>query len=274
MPRILLPIFIWIVLVFPAGAQSSTDIGRLFSALGLPEMLGIMRQEGLDYGQELGQEMFPDQSGEQWSNLVAQIYEQERLRAQVSAEFEKALDAKYIAPALDFFQGPVGQEAIALEIAARRALLDDAISEANDARLAELQGKGAPRLDLLHEFIDINDLLEANVVGALNSNFAFFSGLVDGGAYDQPLSQDEILKEVWAQEEDIRKDTETWLLGFLLMAYSPLDDAEMHAYIAFSETPAGQGVNQALFESFNRMFEDVSYALGRAAAQMMSGDTL
>ena len=53
-----------------------------------------------------------------------------------------------------------------------------------------------------------------------------------------------------------------------------LTDAELDAYIAFWETPAGQRLNAALFSAFEAAFSDVSRGLGRAAGQAMLGSNI
>jgi hypothetical protein len=60
----------------------------------------------------------------------------------------------------------------------------------------------------------------------------------------------------------------------MLMAYSPLEDAELETYITFAMTPAGQALNRALFTGFGKAYEDISYALGRAVALNMTAQDL
>lgn len=115
-------------------------------------------------------------------------------------------------------------------------------------------------------------MVERNVTTALNSNFQFMRGLADGDALD--VSEDQMLADVTAEAEAIREDTEGWLYGYLLMAYSPLTDAQLQSYIDFSSTPAGQAVNRGLFSGFGAAYEDISYALGRAVALNMTARDL
>lgn len=274
MQRIVVSVVAWVFLGVIAQAQPAERLETLFDALGLPEMLEIIHSEGLEYGETLGQEMLDGKAGAGWQENVADIYDIHRNSKFVFDEFSDALDPKHMDAMLDFFQSPVGIKIVALEVAARRALLDDDLSDENDAHVANLREQGTPKMAQLTEFIQVNDLLEINVVGSLNSNFEFFKGLVDGGAYEQPLSEDKILQEVWAQEASIRADTEIWLYGFLSLAYSPLDEGEMQAYVDFSRTKSGQHLNSVLFSVFNQMFDQVSYALGRSAAQVMQSEAL
>ncbi|MDO6575561.1 hypothetical protein, partial [Staphylococcus pasteuri_A] len=59
-----------------------------------------------------------------------------------------------------------------------------------------------PRLAMIDQFIDNNDLIDANVVGAMNSSYEFYAGLVDGGAFE--MSEEEILGVVWESEAESR----------------------------------------------------------------------
>jgi hypothetical protein len=265
---------IWVAAALPLRAEISAEMQRLSIAMGLPDIINVMHDEGVEYGGDLAESMFPGRGGETWQQTVAEIYDVARMADVALSGFGEALDVDNISDLTDFFESPLGVEIIALEISAREALMDDALDEANKANTASMIANRNPRIDMIQEFIVVNDLLETNIVGALNSNVAFFSGLVDGGAYDTPITEEKILSDVMAQEPEIRIDTGEWLFGFLTMAYSPLSDEDLAAYIAFSETEAGQALNTALFVGFDELFELISHDLGMAAAAMMGGQEL
>lgn len=257
-----------------ASAQSHGRTAPLYDALGFPALLDIMRDEGRDYATELGMEMFPTPGGTGWEQVVDRIYEKPRLEAIIQESLAEHLADSNVEPMVAFFTSPVGQRIIELEIAAREAMLDPTVDEAARDTWADLQGTDDPRLALLEEFANANSLIDNNVVGAMNSNYAFYIGLSDGGAFGRPIPQEEILADVWSQEETIRADTEEWMYSYLLLAYQPLTDEEVEAYLEFSRTEAGQQVNQAIFYAFDEMFKQVSQALGTAAAGYMSSQEL
>jgi hypothetical protein len=58
------------------------------------------------------------------------------------------------------------------------------------------------------------------------------------------------------------------------MAYQPLNDADLEAYIEVSETRAGRVLNRALFAGFDDMYVSISRALGVAAARFMTGQDI
>ncbi|NVK60443.1 MAG: hypothetical protein HWE37_10270, partial [Rhodobacteraceae bacterium] len=100
----------------------------------------------------------------------------------------------------------------------------------------------------------------------------FYLGLVDGGALE--MSERDIADEVWSQEPETRADTREWLYGYLLMSYGPIADKDLEDYVALSSTEEGKAMNRALFDGFNAMYDEISYALGLAAAQQMMAQDL
>jgi hypothetical protein len=118
----------------------------------------------------------------------------------------------------------------------------------------------------------VGDMIERNVTVALTASYRFYLGMVDGGAF--VLTEDEMLAESWGQEDEVRSDTTNWLMGYLMLSYQPLDDAETQRLVAFVQTPAGRALNAAIFEGFGTMYADISYALGRVVALNMVGSDL
>jgi len=249
-------------------------VDALFAALALPDLIDIMREEGLEYGAQINTDLFPAQGGAEWHATIAAIYDSERMQTEVRAALAEALSRQDIAPMLAFFQTEPGLSFVALEVSARRALLDEAVEEASKEIAAIEIADETPRYQIMTRFIEANDLIETNVVGAMNSNFAFYRGLMRGDALPGELTETEILADVWAQEPEIRANTTEWVYSFLLMAYQPLTDADLEAYIAFSTTAPGQALNRAIFAAFDGMFEDVSERLGFAASRYMVGQAL
>ncbi|MFZ5961779.1 hypothetical protein ACOXXX_02410 [Thalassococcus sp. BH17M4-6] len=256
-------------LALPVRAAPADDLA---DALGVPEMVQIMRIEGLDYGAELGRDLLPGGGGPGWQDIVAEIYDTDAMEATVKAGFAEALSGTDITPLLAFFEDGAGARIVELEIAAREAMVEDEVEQAARDTYLALEGRDDARLAALETFVDQNDLIEANVVGALNASFMFYKGLAEGGGLE--MTEAEMLSDVWTQEDDTRADTREWLFAYLLLAYGPLDDDALAEYSELSDTPAGQAMNRALFQGFNDMYDEISYALGLAAAQQMQGEDL
>jgi len=255
----------------PAFAQSN-DIAKLdalFDALDMPEIIDIMREEGLAYGATLADDMLPGGQSQAWIDAVATIYDAQMMREDVRGAFDQSLEGDDLDAMLAFFTSARGEKIVGLEVSARRAMLDEAIEEASIEAAAIAMMDGTDRYQQVKSFVEINDLIEGNVVGSLNSSYAFYVGLIDGGAMPGGITPETALQDVWAQEDDIRESTTEWIYSFLLLAYQPLSDEDLAAYIAFSQTEAGQELTGALFTSFNDMFNDISGALGLAVSRFM-----
>lgn len=258
----------------PAFADRAEDLDSLYDALGLPDVIGIMREEGVSYGADLERELFPGRGGPGWNAMVEQIYDAEAMGQAIRDGLERGLEDEELDQLVEFFTSERGQRIIALEISARRAMVDEAIETAAEERLSEMRADADPRLELLGAFIEVNDLVDMNVMGALNSNYAFFQGMVDGGGMGGRMTEQQILADVWAQEPEIRQDTETWVWSYLALAYNPLEDSDIEAYVALSETEAGRALNTALFDGFDKMYITISRALGAGAAGFMAGEDI
>ncbi len=235
-----------------------------------------MRVEGLEYGDQVAQDLFPARADDSWREIVDDIYNVEDMYAKIEATFIMSLEQSDadVETIVTFFETEPGSKFIELEIAARTALLDDIVEEASKEALADAKKVKGPKYQLLTEFVSANDLIETNIVSALNANFAFYMALMDGGALDGAMSEGQILSDVWSQEPDIRQSTTEWVYAFLLMAYQPMSEDDIKAYIAFSQSEAGQDLNQAYFASFEVLFQDISRGLGSATSQYMQGEDL
>ncbi|MCA0996423.1 DUF2059 domain-containing protein [Alloyangia pacifica] len=245
---------------------------ELLDALKVDEIVEIMRAEGRDYGSDMAQDLLPAGATAGWEEAVDRLYNADAMEEVVRAGFLESFGDTDAGPLLEFFTSEAGQRVVELELTARRELIDNDVEVAAREAWNAIAGTGDPRAAQLDRFVAANDLLETNVVGALNASFQFYLGLVDGGGME--MTEPEIVEEVWMQEDTTRYDTEEWLYAYMLTAYGPLPDEELDAYIDVSATPEGKAMNRALFDGFNHMYEEISYGLGLAAAREMRSEEL
>jgi hypothetical protein len=255
------------------GAVSAQTSGRALSnVLKIDDVISIMHDEGLRYAQDLEDDMLDGEGGQFFRDEVRRIYDPARMGRFVRDALDRTLSDADRADAIAFFDSELGQRILSLENAARVAMADPAVEEIARAAHQDLLGTDDPRLTAIARFIEINDLVDRNVASALGSNFQFFRGLADGAGVR--TSDDDILADVWAQEPELRSDTEEWLFAFLLMAYRPLADAELDAYVNYSDTPGGQALNASIFAGFDAMYSAISRDLGLATARAMDGSDI
>ena len=277
MIRLAIPLaFAFSLSVVPVWAQTAEEakVDSLLDALGMPQMIEIMREEGLAYGQTLAVDMLPGGPTDEWALAVSAIYDTEMMYEEVRGAFGEAVEGDDVDAMLAFFTTEQGEKIINLEVSARRALLDEAVEDASKENAAIAMMDDTPRYRMVAEYVAVNDLIESNVVGALNSSYAFYMGLIDGGAMPAGVTAETALQDVWAQEPEVRSETTEWVYSFLMMAYQPLSDDELQAYIEFSKTEAGQDMTSALFFAFAGMFDDISRGLGLASSRFMISQEL
>lgn len=256
-----------------ATAQTN-EIEELAQAIGLSPVLEVMREEGLIYADDIAENLLQTSRSSEWDALVDRLYDTADMRERVVATLAAEIEPDNLTLIVDFFQTEPGESLIAYEVAAREAFLDKAVEEAANDVAALAAVEKTDRYQLVTEFIEANDLIETNIVGALNASYAFYQGMQGGGGFPAELTEDQMLQDVWSQEPEIRSSTTEWVYSFLMLAYEPVEDADLEAYIAFSETDAGQDYNSAMFTAFDGMYNDISRGLGLAAAQVMQQQEL
>lgn len=260
-------------LIFSApAAWANAKITVLMDALQIVDSVEILREEGFAYAETLDKDMLNGAGGAFWDAQMRQIYNAEQISERLRLALEDGLSPEDLDATLAFFNTERGTRIITLENAARRAMADPVVEEAANDVYASLSGTDDERLALVTTFIASNDLLERNVSGSMNSYVQFYAGLSDGRFRD--MSEDMILSQVWEQQDAIRADTEVWIYSYLLLAYQPLPLSDLEAYVAYAQTDAGQALNAALFEGFEAVYNDISYALGRAVALSADGDEI
>lgn len=266
----------WLTLSFVAGlAQASPRSDAVLDALRVSELLEIMETESEASGEELNESMLGGSGGASWLETVRRINDAGRMERELRAAFAETMPDEYTEGATAFLTSDQGEKIVELELSAREALLDPAIDEMNQAVMRELREAGDPRFVLISRFVEVNNLVDANVAGALTGNVAFLRGLRIGGfpAYER-ASDSDLIAEVWAREPEFRTETEDWVYAYLTLAYGPLDDSDLETYIAFSETETGQALNGALFAAFDEVFTDASQSLGEAVARYLTAEEI
>lgn len=270
---------LWAEVVAGQGAtvsQGQSAVAGLIVTMKIDQVIEVLRVEGVDYGASIEDEMFPEAGGEAWMATVARIYDPVAMKAAFAEKLVAGLQDKpdAVAEMQRFFGSALGQNVLNLELEARRQLLDDEAEAGAQLAWGDLSAKGGPRVDLLRGFVEANDLIDSNVMGALNSNLAFYQGMAASGAFEGEMSEDDMLADVWTQEPEIRQQTEDWVYPYLNLAYSSLSDEDLQAYVDFSGSSAGKVLNAALFAAFDAVFVPISQNLGAAAALQMKGQDI
>lgn len=248
---------------------ASERVERLMLALQLEQVVDILRDEGLAQAKDLNDTFLGGDGGPFFDDQVDEIYDPQWMQEQISGTFETSLTASQMDRAILFFESDVGQTVITLENSARRAFADETIRDM--ARENYLNGAGGTQLyRLVGEYIEVNDLIEKNVQSSLSSDYNFFRGLsVEAGT-----SSEDILAQLLSDKDRLAEENRIWLYSFLLVAYQPLDEAQMRENIAFSRTETGRAVNEAFFDGFDKMYDQIYFQLGQAVSRALGASDL
>ena len=102
-------------LAAPVFAAPEDD---LIEALGVPQMVQIMREEGQGYGADLGRDMLPGGSDAAWEAVVDRIYDTDAMLETVRAGFAEEIEGTDLDPLLDYFTSDAGARIVGLVLGA------------------------------------------------------------------------------------------------------------------------------------------------------------
>lgn len=258
----------------PAIAGPKEDLDAMMDALRMPEILDIMHDEGIVYGEELQEGILQGRGGKSWDTAVEALYDPVRMETALRKGLAEGLDSDQMAAITAFYQSEAGKELAAGEVAARRAFLDESVKDAAIENWPLVAARGGPRWDMLVEFADVNELVEMNVAAAMTANYAFYRGLADGGAFGGSLTEEQIITDVWSREDEINQQTVDWVYSYISLAYQPVSDEVLRSYVDFSRSPEGRAMNVALFAAFGEILTAISGDLGRSAAKVLEAQDL
>ncbi|WP_265500735.1 hypothetical protein [Paracoccus beibuensis] len=250
---------------------------RVWQALDLQMIMPILRDEAVAEAADMEADGLIAGAGKPWAEAVADVHDVARLeglfREGIAAALSAA-DPSAIDRGLAFQESGLGRRLLDLELAARRAMLDDEVEAQARDGFARALARGDLRAQQVLRLIDEADLVAPNVTGALNASLAFSRGFEEAGGFDMPLSEEQLLAETLAQRGQIEVETAEWLRSYLLLSYSSLSDAEMETFIRYASSREGRAVAQVLFGAFDRVLQRTSFELGLAAALRLQGREL
>lgn len=255
-----------------AAADRVAQFEALMDAIRLSETVEILHTEGVQYGSNLIRDMMMDADTPGWRIRVGQIYDESRMRSLLTMGLTRELEKVDLQPLVAFFGSELGEDIITAELNARKAFFDEAVEMAARDRFEDMTDNDDPLVEQITTMMSDSDLVNFNVMGIMNSNLMLYRGLADGGAID--LGEEDILRDVWTQESSVRSESTGWIQGYFLTAYGAFSESDLESYAAFWRTEEGRALNAALFAVFDQMYEELSYLLGRAAAEHMSSEEL
>lgn len=266
-----------VAMVAPTPLTAQTQpAASLTDALQMDKMIDVLVQEGLADATDIGAEFRSAGAQASWQGRIREIYAPDKMRAAVQLGLDSALagQAEATTDAIRFFTAPAGRRTLQLETDTRLALMDKDTEAAAALRWQEMVESNHPRVAMLRQLAEVNDLIEINVAGAMNSTLAFYRGMALSGGPFADMTEAEMLDMVRASEPSTRTATEEWLFPYMAMAYAPLSDDDLRSVIRFAGSPSGRVLNAAMLGTFNTLFDDISRDLGMAYGQEMAGEDI
>lgn len=266
-------------------AQDNADLTRLdtdnpeafafFDTIGLYDFLRIVAEESRAASDQVRVEFFPDLAPELWDNEMQLLFSPEAVvLAFETAWPDDALDADARDELMTFYNSAFGQQVVEGEIAAREGMADPGIEEAARSAAMLADNDGDLRLDRHADFSAELGLLDRTVTAMMNAQFQFLTGLSDGGGLSPPMPQEDLLRFIVVQADDLRAEAEAWMSAYQLMAYGGLTDEEFATFADLNTSPEGRALAAAVFAAFDDTFDALQYQLGLIAARYVVGDDI
>ena len=245
---------------------------QLYQLLHLDELVDIVSEEGLADANATADAYLQGVTRGGFGASIAKIYDKNSLTSRVKAMFAKALPARSADRIIALSHTHLGREVRQREESSRRAITDPSIEDYVIELVLEAEARGKRRPQLLRSAIKEMDWVKQNLAGAFEARFAFLEAVsqVEG----LQLDQGQIFTLMQSDQEALSKEIEEWLLGYMHMAYSPLSDDELTAYLAFQTSPEGMDLNAALFDTFNKLTTENAQKLGQFTASALSAQDL
>lgn len=249
----------------------------LWDVMRLDSLMPVLRDEAVAEGRDMAAAMFPGGGTGRWLDRVRAIHDPARVKTlflQGVAGVMPRANQRDVQAGLAFYSTVFGQRILALETAARIAMLDPATEAAARDAFAHAIRRRDPRAVRVVRLIRSADLIDPNVAGGLNGAIAFSRGFQAGGGFPVPLSDNEIIQGAWEQEPRMRANTEAWIGAYLFLAYAVLGNAEFDRYAAYAASDGGQALSRLMFAGFDAMVSVTSHDMGLAAAAEIRGRQL
>jgi len=237
----------------------------LLSLVRFDDMVEVVRLEGLADNADVPQEIFGREFGDNWPDALDGIFDAKALSTYLEVGFLAALADTPRGDIITFLESNAWQSALDLELEGRRAMLDPSVENAAYDMYWERFDDNDERVQDLTRLIEAGQLIDSNVVGAMNSMYQFNQGLLSEGL-DVGVDEADMLAQIWAEEDALRLEISEWLYAFLLLAYDPLETRLLREQITFYESPAGQTFHRALMDGFDGLYSAISFDLGATIA--------
>lgn len=211
----------------------------------------------------------PEMLGEDWLAAMVSLYDPREMEALYRADLNTRLAARPEVEAafLDFAQSELGRDVITREVETRAQLLDPdwqaPVPKREDYAALETT---------VTAVIEGFDLIEGNIAAAMNSHLEDARGFFD--ALDMAFDASEMIASLYAEEPEIRENTEAWLRDYLFAAYAGLSQGDLEALAELSRDPLHRAFTRAQIAAFDAAFEGRSYQAGLLRALALRSSAL
>lgn len=244
--------------IAPAALAALTGIDRAFD-----EVVGSLAEQGEAIAAEGDAIGDKETFAATWRKAAEATFAPAKLKAAFATRIAGKFTAEDSHTIEDFYRSDLGRRLVAAEVAATSIEAQQKmLAEAKELMegLVKAPGRQAA-LDRVSRAIKLEDM---SVNLALNVSRAMLIGLATTGTSAQAMSMEEILEALEQQRPQIAAETNAMSAISLAYAYRDLPVADIEAYAAFLETPAGVKYSDAVLKGLDAVLSEAGLAFGRA----------
>ena len=248
----------------PAAVDALMHASGLWKQLGelAPQMRAGAEQSRAQEKAE-ARDSVSDADFERMKREMVRAYSPERMRARVAAELARQMDPPDLPAVMEWLGSPLGKRLTRLEEAEsaepftpeRDASIKRFAASLPEARVARLQ-----RLAAAMSAGEAGASMMINVVVGIAHGAALASPTRDTAAVE------ELRRRLMAQRPAIVEAATGTAVRQFAHAYRDVADADIDAYLAFAESPAGLRYHDASLVALDKAMAQGAYEFGRALA--------
>ena len=264
---------LWAALLPLSAFAAITDtaaVDELMRASGLWKQLGELAPQmaaGADHSRAqekaAGRAMVSDGDFERMKREMVRAYSPERMRARVSAELARQMDPADLPAVMTWLGSPLGKRLTRLEEAEAAEPLTperDAAIKRFAAALPEARAARLQRLAAAMSAGEAGASMMINVVVGIAHGAALAAPTRDTGPVE------ELRRRLTEQRPAIVEAATRTAVRQFAHAYRDVEDADLDAYLAFAESPAGLRYHDASLVALDKAMAQGAYDFGRAVA--------
>ena len=199
----------------------------------------------------------PEETRKQLSQAMTESFATDKLKKTIHDYLLANLSETDLNTTLAWLESPLGQKITRLEIENS----DTEATQAMQQKLPELLND-TKRFSLMRDLDEATNASQATIAMVLNIQKAMLLGMMAAAPDDERMNEADIDQLIASIRPQIESQYELLVIASMAYSYRSLSDAEIHQYIDFARSNAGQRYHQQVIKAMSKAMNEASHAAG------------